>query len=306
MAVSLISSLGYNLITGFGPGMLFIRALHGIGFSAFIAASFSLAAKWVLPEKRGESFGIIGAALMASMAIAPLIGDFLIRKWNFHALYIATSLSIILAWASVSLAFQSRTRAHRNGGSRSSVKYLSLLRERSFFFLLVSTIIFAHCQATVPNFLSLLAAEKGVASGRFFFISYSTAIIILLTTGKIIDRQGKLLFMRRAYPFFALGIVLIPGMISSPLFAVSGILFGAGMGLLFTVHNALAAGHGSETEKPAIMALFTAVYDTGFITGALVSGWFSHLTGLSMLFWSCGILALLGFLTVAVSQIRET
>lgn len=305
MGLALLSSLSYNFITAFGLGMLLIRVVHGIGFSAFIASNFSLAAKWIQPKSRGQAFGIIGASLMGAMALAPPIGEFLIRKWNFYVLYISASTSIILAWICVIVAFHSQTQAQKYKKIRASVKYLPLIKDKSFLFLLISTIIFAHCQATVPNFISLIAAEKGVVSGPFFFASYSSAILVLLMTGKIVDRLGKLLFMNRSYPFFALGIALVPMMIASPLFVVSAVLLGAGMGFLFISHNALAAGHGSETEKPAIMAFFTAVYDTGFITGALVSGWFSHLTSLTVLFWSCGILALLGFVTVLFSPIKE-
>lgn len=304
MAVSLIASLGYNLITSFGPGMLLTRIIHGIGFSAFIAGGFSQATKLFHPEKRAEAFGILGACLMAAMALAPTFGEVLVRKWGFHALYIAAAGSIILAWVASSMAVKlpsSSLKEHRKTHSR----YLLHLKNRSFLFLLISTLIFAHCQSTVPNFIALIATGKGASSGPFFSVSYSVAIVILLTTGKFIDRYGLLVFLKFPYPVFALGILFIPGMIKSPFFLVPAILYGIGIGLLFPAHNALAAGHGSKDQKPAIMSLFTAIYDTGFITGAVVSGWFAHLTGLDMLFVACGILGFLGFFLVMLSPISN-
>jgi predicted MFS family arabinose efflux permease len=47
-------------------------------------------------------------------------------------------------------------------------------------------------------------------------------------------------------------------------------------------------------EKPAVMSAFTSVYDIGFITGAVASGWFAHRTSLEMLFFACGILGFTG------------
>lgn len=305
MAVCFLSSLCYNVITVFGFNMLLVRVIHGIGFSAFISAGFSLAAKAFPPEKRGETFGILGAAIMGAVALAPPFGEILIRKWGFHGLYLAASVSIILAWIAAFMATHPMSPCSPGEDDKTDVSYLRLLKDRSFLFLLISTIIFAHCQSTVPNFLALIAAEKGTASGPFFFVSYSVSILILVSMGRFIDRHGKLVFLRLAYPFFFLGILFIPGMIQSPFFLVSAILFGAGMGLLFAAHNALAADHGSQMEKPAIMSLFTAVYDSGFITGAVVSGWFAHLTGLNMLFWTCGILGLIGFFVVLVSPIKD-
>jgi MFS family permease len=305
IAICFLSSLSYNVITAFGFNMLIVRVVHGIGFSAFISAGFSLAAKAFPPEKRGETFGILGAAIMGAVALAPPFGEILIRKWGFHGLYLAASASLPLAWIAASMAIHPMSFCSRGEDCETEVSYLRLLKNRSFLFLLISTIIFAHCQSTVPNFLALIAAEKGTASGPFFFVSYSVSILILVFMGRPIDRYGKLVFMRLAYPFFCLGILFVPGMVQSIFFPVPAILFGAGMGLLFAAHNALAADHGSQKEKPAIMSIFTAVYDTGFITGAVLSGWFAYLTSLNMLFRMCGILGLIGFFVVLVSPIKD-
>ena len=304
MAVSFLASMAYNLVTVFGPGMLLIRAIHGIGFSAFISGSFSLAAKAFDPSRRAEAFSMVGISIMGGVALAPPLGEFLIREWGFHGLYIAASGSLVLAWFAAFIAIRPLALSLRTD-EKATVKYLPILKNPSFIFLLISTFIFAHCQSTVPNFLALIAAEKGVSSGRVFFASYSVAILVLFTMGRLIDRFGKLLFLRLSYPIFLLGILLIPGMIKSSLFPLPAALYGIGMGLLFPTHNALAASHGKTIEKPAIMSLFTAVYDTGFITGAVVSGWFAQQTSLDMLFWACGILGLLGLFAVIVSPMKE-
>jgi len=304
MAVSLIATMSYHLITSFGPGMLLTRIVHGIGFSSFIAGGFSLAAKLFHPEKRAEAFGILGACLMAAMALAPAVGEMLIGKWGFQALYSAAAGSIVLAWLTSYMVYKTSNPSQQEHTKAHST-YLLHLKNRSFLFLLISTLIFAHCQATVPNFIALMATAKGASSGPFFSVSYTAAIIVLLTAGKLIDRYGLLAFLRLPYPVFALGVLLIPGMITSSLFLLPAVLYGVGMGLLFPAHNALAAGHGSQEQKSAIMSLFTSVYDSGFITGAIASGWFAHLIGLDMLFVACGILGFLGFVLVVFSPISN-
>ena len=303
LALILLASLGYNLVHMVGYHMLLVRILHGIGFSAFIAGSFSLVATSYPQGKRGEVYGIIGASLMGATAIGPLFGEELIKVYGFYAIYMAATVSVLLAWMAIILV---------NGPSRiynheklSSVQYLPLLRDRSFLFLLISTFIFAHCQSSLLNFLALLAAEKGTESGLFFFLSFSSAIFILLTMGKVIDRFGKLLFLRLSYPVLSLGVLFIPFLLTSYIFFIPALLCGAGMGLLFPVHNALAAGHGTQMEKPAVMSLFTAIYDTGFITGAVISGWLVRLSNIDMLFFIVGILGFIGFFIAMFSPIRE-
>ncbi|MBW2216763.1 MAG: MFS transporter [Deltaproteobacteria bacterium] len=304
LTMSLVASLGYILITEFGPAMLFIRVLHGLGFSAFISAGFSLAAKTAHPDVRGEAFSIIGVSLMGAIAFAPYLGELLIREWGFSAIYMVAAGSVILAGFT---AFKATRFVHipDRDSKKESVKYVQLLKDRSFVFLLVSTIIFSHCQATVPNFLALISHERGVPAGRFFLVSNIMAIIILLLTGKLLDRFGKLFFMRLSYPAFALGILLIPEMIDSPFHPAPAVIYGIGVALLFSTHNALAASHGSNIEKPAIMSLFTTVYDAGFVTGAIVSGWYAHMTSLDMLYWTCGTLGFIGFCMVVVLPIKE-
>jgi len=300
----LFASLGYGLITEFGPAMLLVRVIHGFGFSATVSAGFSLAARTVHPGKRGEAFSIIGASLMGAVAWAPPLGEFLIQRWNFVALYVAAAGAVSLAWFAAIKAFRPLPVSVAKREKR-PVKYLSLLKNRSFSFLLISTLIFSHCQATVPNFIALISSEKGAPSGRFFLVSNIVAVIVLLITGRLVDRFGKLFFMRLFYPVFSLGILLIPGMIGNAYHHVPALLYGVGIAVLFITYNSLAASHGSHAEKPGIMSLFTATYDAGFITGAIVSGWFAHMTNLDMLFWACGILGFLGLFTVVLLPIRE-
>ena len=304
MATNIVSSLSYCLVTDFGPVMLLVRLIHGVGFSAFIGGSFSLAARAFPPDDRGQAFGVVGASIMCAVALAPPLGEFLISRWGFHALYMAASGSVILAWVAAFLATHPPSPS-RQSDKQTDIKYLALFRDRSFLYLLGSTVIFSHCQSTVPNFLALIAAEKGATSGRFFFVAHVVAIIILLTMGKLIDRHGKVLFLRLAYPFLLLGILFIPVMIQSNFFSLSAILYGVGIGFLFPAHNALAAGHGSNMEKPAFMSFFTAVYDSGFITGAILSGWFASQTSLDTLFFACVFLGLIGIYIVIASPIKE-
>ena len=302
LLLSFVASLSYNLITELNPLLLFIRVVHGVGFSAFIAGSFSLLAREVSPLRSGAAFSMVGVSIMAAIGFAPSIGEALISQYGFHGLYMAAALSVILAWAALIIGLRPALPLGQQG-DHIGVRYLPLLKDRSFFFLLCSTIIFAHSQATVANFLALIAAQNDASSGRFFFVSYFTAIIILICVGGAIDRYGKLFLLCMAYPFLSLGIILIPNTIHSLLFSITAILFGTGMGVLFATHNALAASYGSIKEKPAVMSIFTAVYDMGFITGAVVSGWLASHIGLNMLFISSGFFAFLGLLMARFSKL---
>ncbi len=304
MLITIIASLGYLIVDRSTAAIYCVRILHGIGFSAFISSSFSLVAVELPAHKQAQAYGIVGASLMAAIAVIPPVGETLIQKYGFTMLYIAASAAIALAWIVTKFLpkyIHSRPKALKI----KHVRYIDLLKSSSFVFLLISTLIFAHCQSTMLNFLALLAKEQGCHSGKFFFSTFFVAILVLLGMGKTIDRYGKILFLKLSYPFFSAGLLLIPLLIKQSLFFIPACLVGLAMGCLFPVHNALAAAHGSNLEKPAVMSVFTSVYDTGFITGALLSGLAAQFMGIERLFTLTGLLAAVGFIFVLFAPISE-
>ncbi len=299
MVLMTAASAAYLWIKGFGFPLLVVRVVHGIGFSAFVSGGFSLVAREISPYRHAEAYGIVGAALMAAVALAPPLGELLIQWRGFSWVFAAAAVTTLIASVVVgALPGSNPNGPDLHGGA--SIDYMSLLLKRSYIYLLVVTFVFSHTQSTVVNFVALLAKEKGVESGGFFFVSFALAILILLSAGRFIQRRGKLWVLRTSYPSLALGVGLIPLFIGSNLFFLPALFFGCAMGLLFPALNALAADHGTRQEKPATMAIFTAVYDTGFITGGLVSGALSQSAGLGALFGLTGLLAFGGFVFLAL------
>jgi MFS family permease len=304
IAVVLLASTGYLLLERIGFPVFLVRLVHGIGYSAFISGSFSLVARAVSPEKQGQAYGLVGASIMGGTAIAPPVGEVLLRHGGFAALCLAASACALVACLAVLMGGLKLGPGSSNG-VREKVRYVPLLKDLSFLFLMVSTLLFAHCQSTLANFLALISAQNGVGAGRFFFVAFCVAILALLTMGKIMDRFGKCRFLKFAYPLLALGLLLVPGLVGSWPYVLPAFLFGAGIGLLFPAHNALAAGYGAGRQKAAAMSFFTSIYDTGFITGAVFSGWVAQSWSLKGLFMFTGCIALGGLLIVLFSPIRD-
>ncbi|MBW2096913.1 MAG: MFS transporter [Deltaproteobacteria bacterium] len=302
--VVLLATIGYVFLQSVSLPLFLVRLVHGVGYSAFISGSFSLVARAVPPEKQGEAYGMVGASIMGAGALAPPVGEILIRHGGFALLYWTAGACALAACLTVLLGgLKPAPGARRQMGQK--VRYMPLLKDLSFLFLMLSTLLFANCQSTLVNFLALISAREGVGAGRFFFVTFCVAILALLTMGKVMDRFGKRLFLKLAYPLFALGLFLIPGLVGSWPYLLPALLCGAGMGLLFPAHNALAAGYGTREQKPAAMSFFTSVYDTGFITGAVFSGWIAQVGNLDGLFMVTGSIAVGGLLIVVFSPLTE-
>jgi MFS family permease len=63
-----------------GVGLLaVVRVLQGLGFSTFFVASFSYVVDIIPPARRGWALGLYGVSGFVATAIAPLIGEWVIR-----------------------------------------------------------------------------------------------------------------------------------------------------------------------------------------------------------------------------------
>src|SRR5262245_32292874 len=82
------------------PLLGLLRALQGVGFSAFFVANYIHVVDLVPPERRGWALGIYGLSGLLSTSLAPLAGEFVIRRFGFSWLFLFAML-----FAGASLAF---------------------------------------------------------------------------------------------------------------------------------------------------------------------------------------------------------
>src|SRR5438552_4146391 len=68
------------------PVLAIVRGLQGIGFSAFFVANYSYVLDLTPPERRGWALGIYGVPGLVATAVAPLIGEAIVRKPGFRPL----------------------------------------------------------------------------------------------------------------------------------------------------------------------------------------------------------------------------
>ena len=248
-----------------------LRLLHGLGSSGFIAGIFSLLSKSTSQRRAGATFSLTGIAIMTSMAIFPSIGEVLIARYGFSSLFITASiLSLIPVLIVPFISKQNQPNTVRSLAQRPS--YLVFLKEKRFLYLLLSTWIFSHSQATVFNFISLLLKEYKRLPSTFFFPSFSISILSLFILSKTLDSVKKSRLLKISYPIYSFSIFMIPLSIKMDISLLSTAMFGYGIASLFSIHNTLAATYGVMEHRHYSMSLFTAVYDLGFITGPIIGG----------------------------------
>ena len=98
--LSLVVSCALFVVSSPLPLLGVLRILQGVAFSAFFVANYIPVVEMVPAERRGWALGIFGLSGLVSTSLAPLFGEFVIRRFGFPTFFTSSP-----AWQS-----QSRTR----------------------------------------------------------------------------------------------------------------------------------------------------------------------------------------------------
>ncbi len=296
VALCLVSTLLYHFITRISGWLYLVRLVHGMGFSAFIAAYFSAVARLAPPGRRGEVFGVIGATIQAAVATSPALGEWLVKSFGFGALYNFAAFALLLAlFAFIPKGFWDH-RVYMQT-DRSRVSYLRLLRRPGFASLLGVTLLFVFGVAAVFYFVALHTKHKGLTVGPFIFVCSGLAVVIRVFLGHRVDRSAKINFVKWCFICEASALFLMPFIHFRPIYFMTALLMGLGISLMYPALNSLAAQQAvGEGEMPALMAMYTMIFDLGFLIGITGSGALADLITLNGVYPVMGLLALTGLL----------
>ena len=258
------------------PLLAVVRALQGVGFSMFFVASFSYVLDIIPTAERGWALGIYGVSGFVSTAVAPLIGEWLIRTVGFRALF---ALSAVLGLGTFVLVWPVR-EAPRGlgvplrlapGAVRAALE--DVLHRHMFV-----TMFFGLGSGTIFAFLPTFAEDLGVTTLSLFYTAYSlAAIAVRVAGGRLIDTHG-----RRA--------VIVPSMF------VAGLLAGAAHGFLYPGLAALVTDTTPDERRAAVVGIFSAMFLTGSTAGAFAFGWVANAAGYGAMWAALTALLLVGCL----------
>ncbi len=247
-------------------GLVLVRVLQGIAFSVFFVANFSHVIDLVPPAKRGWALGIYGVSGLMSTAIAPLIGEGVIRRFGFRPLFFTSAVV-----AAVAAALAWGTREHRHMAV-------------TIFFGLGTGVIFA--------FLPTFAESLGVHTLALFYTGYAgAAMAVRIFGGRLIDTQGRhavivpSMFVQAAATALLASVglhALGPGAAPLPvlpLLVVAGVMAGGSHGFLYPGLAALVTDETPAARRGSVVGLFSAVFLVGNAGGAFVFGFVTHAIG---------------------------
>jgi predicted MFS family arabinose efflux permease len=275
------STAPWLLVSAPSPALYLIRIAQGAAFSMFTAASFSHIAATAPPDRRAEAFGIFGLAFFLPVSVGGWLGEWVIRRADYHGLFAAA-----IAMAVLAALFPLGMRGPE-ARERPTLGALAVYLTREFLVPNTAGYLFGVAYGTIFTFLPVYLLEVGKGSiGVFVFIYALTVIATRLLGRRLLDRLPRGPMSLAALLLLGAGNLLIPFAGTGAGLAAAGAAAGAGHGLLFPALSALVLDRARSSEGGMAMAMFTGAFDMGMVTGAAAFGFVVELYGYGPMFVS--------------------
>ncbi|THG32316.1 MFS transporter [Naasia lichenicola] len=310
VALELLSAVVF-LVWPDVPGLLVARFISGIGVGALTATATAHLSELRAAARPGSGPGTSAAvstvANIGGLALGPLIGGLLatFAPAPLTTPYLVFLVVLALAVVGIALVPETVIRAAQRPAYRPQRLVLPAEGRAEFSAagagVFAAFAIFGLFTALAP---SLLAGQFGVtsriAAGLVPFAVFASAAITQVVLARLtLRRQLSIAVASMIAGLAALGVsVLIP---SLALFVISGIVAGAGVGLLFRASLGVAASLVAGPERGGVLAALFLIAYVGLAVPVFAVG--LALSALSPVVTLIGFVVLVGAL-VLVSGIR--
>lgn len=277
LAIVLVVAVLYKLATNVSS-MIVLRSFHGMTFGLVGTAMGTMVVDSLPTSRLGEGMGYFGLTSSLSMALAPLIGFWLVVKSGYPMLFLAVSLLTMLAFFGSLPVRDTTTPNIAPGGSVTGI-WASLLEKTA---LPASGVMFllAVVYGSVLSFIALYAAERGIANiGLFFTAIALTMIISRPVSGRWTDRGGADMVLLIGHLTLTIGMTALSLSHTITGFLLAGAVLGLGFGSCIPTLQALAVRHAPAYRRGAATGTFFVSFDLGIGLGTIFWGYVAEAAG---------------------------
>lgn len=264
--VMMVTTLGYLAVDRIGPLLFVLRIVQGVAFAAGFNAASTLAAELAPPARRAAALGLFGVSTLGTHALAPTIGEQVVRFGGFSTLFVvAAGYSVV----SLLLTIGIPPSRHRDVTAETAL----VLRGRLAIIVVVvalTGIAFGTVITFIPTFVH---HEAQLGSVSTFFLSYTAAAIATrFGAGGLGDTFGYRRVIVPALALLSVAIAALATVHSILALAITGVVFGTAQGIVYPTLNAFAIEHAPAGQLGRLQTLFNGAFNLGVTAGSFVLG----------------------------------
>lgn len=271
------------------PGLLAVRALHGLAASLVIPAANAYMGDLAPPEQEGMYSSFFLVSFFTGFAMGPAFGGILYDRFGMKGCFLTLGLFAFAAFLLTSLLLPSSSTLPRR--PKTPTDFVRPLKSPEVFPLLLFTLVSALGRSSIVCFLPLFAQEQLHISasllGGVLTINLLLAALLQIPSGMLADRFDRKKLVLLGTLVSSVMFILVPftsGFAS--LLAVS-VFLGVGMALVLPSSQAMAVTMGRGIGMGSVLAFLQVATGAGFAAGPLVSGVIFKWFGIDSVFYLC-------------------
>jgi MFS family permease len=260
----------YLTVSAIGPWVYAIRIIHGIGLAVLFSAFFTYGADVVPPSRRTQGFAVFGVSGLLPIAVAGVLGDFVLNVAGFSELFITAAVCAGLA---LFLAIPLRERKPELAEGQERSGFVAVIKNRSLVPVWVMAAGFAFVLTAYFTFLRTFVDETGIGTVGLFFAVYGAAAVFLrVFLGWLPDRVGPKRVLYPSMACLAGGFLFLSVASGNIHVALAGLLGGVGHGFGFPILSGISVDRAPDEDRGSAITFFTALFDLGVLVGGPILG----------------------------------
>jgi MFS family permease len=291
LSATLISvvSLAFAGSSVLGWHFYLLRFLQGAAMAGFTTSNLSLLADLAPESRRAEAVGIFGVSGLVTIAMAPAVGEVILRSYGYQNFFLGTLLLAVGSLAVCLLTevpMPSVEEVHRPLGPGFWGNFAPVLTA-AFQFGLAGAVVFV--------FLPPFAQAAGLPRVGPFYVVYSLmAVAVRFFGGRLADRLERRQVILPAMVGLSAGVLLFSLLHSTWLLLLIASINGMAHGFLYPAVSAMAFDRAPSGARGRALAIFNTAILTGGTLGAVGFGWLAEVVGYRPGFVALGLVLALG------------
>src|SRR5581483_1207848 len=269
-------------------------------------AAATLAAAFAPRDRRATALGLFGVSTLTTHALAPTLGEQVVRIAGVPALFAVcagfSAIGLAIAWSLPEPLGEASTRPAGAAPVRIRRAPIPPPLRASF----ATTACCGLAFGTVMTFVPTFALDEKLGPVAIFFLSYtSAAIAIRLWAGGVADEYGLRRMILPSIAVLSVAILGIAAVHSRLELAIAGIAFGLAQGVVYPTLNAFSVDLAPDGELGRVQSFFNGSFNVGVTSGSLALGPVSHAFGQRVTFACASAMALVALVVFATGTRRR-
>ncbi|OGG02386.1 MAG: hypothetical protein A3F83_12595 [Candidatus Glassbacteria bacterium RIFCSPLOWO2_12_FULL_58_11] len=288
---------------GAGLYLLLVRAAAGGATVIYFTAVVTYVAEKAREGRRAETVAIYGAGGFVAQAISPYLCEWLLKvlplspSHNYRALFGLAALLCGLAFLTCLGIEEDEPHEEQH---LDPDPWYRVLSSPTMLYLVVPSIVFGSAYASIFNFITDFTQVRHLGEPSTFFLSYSiTAIVLRLTTGRLLDRIDRRLVVLGSLVIIGVGLFYASISRGSLDLVLVGILTGTGHGYIFPSLSTLTYDSSQARNRGTSMSLYMLGFDISMMTVSPILGRIAQSWDYVAMYRVSGVLLLVGTLVYA-------